>query len=214
MKKMGLTLMSVSALLFCIVIFQNCGGFNAATGTSPIAALQTCPAGMVLGSNGICTTITPPVTTQCTGSAMQSCTGANGSGLQTCNNGFWSSCVLSTCNAGYALDNYKCFALGCNGSFLFNFNFGANAKANPSSPFSLIENGSGAFTVSAGNTSIGSGTCSNPIGGTSGTVQITYTLQGVAGTCSGSYSIANGKTAFQGNCNYPTGSLPFTAQQE
>jgi len=57
----------------------------------------------------------------CTGNTTQSCSIANGIGIQnrTCNLGNWSSwntCTVSSCNAGYNISGNTCIALTCSGN--------------------------------------------------------------------------------------------------
>jgi len=60
-------------------------------------------------------------TNTCLGNSAQTCSIANGSGIQsrTCTSGVWSpygSCVASSCNQGYRLENNICVSNTCVGS--------------------------------------------------------------------------------------------------
>ncbi len=54
----------------------------------------------------------PAPTPICTANSTRSCTISNGSGQQTCNSSgsAWSSCLASSCNSGYTLQNGSCVA--------------------------------------------------------------------------------------------------------
>lgn len=54
----------------------------------------------------------PAPTPICTANSTRSCTISNGSGQQTCNSSgsAWSSCLASSCNTGYTLQNGSCVA--------------------------------------------------------------------------------------------------------
>ncbi len=54
----------------------------------------------------------PAPTPICTANSTRSCTVANGTGQQTCNSSgsAWSSCLASSCNTGYTLQNGSCVA--------------------------------------------------------------------------------------------------------
>ena len=80
-------------------------------------AVSTCNTGYQISGNScvvIPTTSTIPAT--CTGSATQSCSIGNGTGIQsrTCTNGTWSafnSCTVSSCNNGYQISGNTCVVI-------------------------------------------------------------------------------------------------------
>lgn len=80
-------------------------------------ALVNCNAGYSV-VNGVCSSspsISTPTTSTCTGPLSQSCTIANGSGIQTrtCTNGVYSeftSCGVANCNIGYTASAHSCVA--------------------------------------------------------------------------------------------------------
>lgn len=185
MKKIGLSLITASLLLVSLVIFQNCGNFEAVDGAI---------------SNQL------NVSQSCTSGAMRACTVLNGTGSQICASNLWGACAAISCNTNFILSAGSCVpysaSLPCQGTF--------NATLlGQSTVLTMSETSAGAITIYMGTNPLATGTCSN--GNINFTVNLTATS---TAACSGTYTVASSKTSMTGNCSANGQTLPFNATQQ